>query len=305
MLRRAEQAQAVMAVALERQHGVDEVLEHPRARERTVLGDVADEHQRARRRSWPTRTERGRALAHLADRPGGRAERGITHGLDRVDHDQLRAAALAPGPASAGTSASVDSHSSSCTAPRRSARARTCDADSSADTYSTRRPPRATSAATCRASVDLPMPGSPPSKVAEPATSPPPNTRSSSVTPVVTRMAAGLRSTWAIGMGPARSRPTHGHRRSGVVALLDEGVPLSTTRAAPDPGRDSTAPHSLQRKVVRTRDMPRRYVRGVTPMSDAMSIRRRPAGPAGSPDRAATELHQGSRTGRRSRSPRP
>ena len=46
------------------------------------------------------------------------------------------------------------------------------------------------------------MPGSPPSRVAEPATMPPPNTRSSSPIPVATAL-AGVTSTSAIGCGPA------------------------------------------------------------------------------------------------------
>src|SRR5262249_5416729 len=41
--------------------------------------------------------------------------------------------------------------------------------------------------AACRRSVDLPMPGSPPISVTEPATRPPPKTRSSSPMPVSTR----------------------------------------------------------------------------------------------------------------------
>ena len=39
----AQHAQRVVAVALEREHGVDDVLEHSRAGERAVLGDVTDE----------------------------------------------------------------------------------------------------------------------------------------------------------------------------------------------------------------------------------------------------------------------
>ena len=39
----AQQAQGVVALALERQHGVDGMLELARAGERAVLGDVTDE----------------------------------------------------------------------------------------------------------------------------------------------------------------------------------------------------------------------------------------------------------------------
>ena len=46
VLQRAQHAQRVMTIAFERQHGVDDVLERARARERTVLGDVTDEQRR-------------------------------------------------------------------------------------------------------------------------------------------------------------------------------------------------------------------------------------------------------------------
>ena len=44
VLDRPQQAQRVVAVALEGQHGVDDVLEDPRPGQAAVLGDVADEH---------------------------------------------------------------------------------------------------------------------------------------------------------------------------------------------------------------------------------------------------------------------
>ena len=69
------------------------------------------------------------------------------------------------------------SHTFSLSAPNRSARKRTCCALSSAVTYNVR---AGHAARSCMSSVLLPMPGSPPSKVTEPGTMPPPNTRSSS-----------------------------------------------------------------------------------------------------------------------------
>ena len=44
VLDRPQQAQRVVAVALEGEHGVDDVLEHPGPGEAALLGDVADEH---------------------------------------------------------------------------------------------------------------------------------------------------------------------------------------------------------------------------------------------------------------------
>ena len=46
VLQRAERAVRALALALELQHAVDEVLEHARARERALLRDVADEQHR-------------------------------------------------------------------------------------------------------------------------------------------------------------------------------------------------------------------------------------------------------------------
>src|SRR6185369_10329050 len=68
--------------------------------------------------------------------------------------------------------------------PSRSPRRRTCSAASSPLTYSTGRPRAARPDANWIASVDLPTPGSPPTSTAEPATRPPPRTRSSSPMPV-------------------------------------------------------------------------------------------------------------------------
>ena len=78
--------------------------------------------------------------------------------------------------------------------PSRMARRRTCAALSSPVTYRTVRAgsvPRATPAAAWRSSVDLPTPGSPPSRTRDPGTSPPPRTRSSSAIPTGMRSAGG------------------------------------------------------------------------------------------------------------------
>ena len=77
VLDRAQQAQRVVAVALEREHGVDQVLEHPRARRGAVLGDVA---RRARRGHAAglglARRGGGRTPAPGATDPGAERSRG-------------------------------------------------------------------------------------------------------------------------------------------------------------------------------------------------------------------------------------
>ena len=67
VLHRAHDAVRVMLLALEIEHGVDDVLEHLRPGEAAVLGDVADED---RRQVPPLRGEEqvGRRLAHLRRR---------------------------------------------------------------------------------------------------------------------------------------------------------------------------------------------------------------------------------------------
>ena len=85
----------MVTVAVERQHGVDEVLERPGTREPAVLGDVSDEQRRdAERLRVPH--EPARALAHLARRAGLGAAGRVGHRLDRVD-DEDRGLELAGG----------------------------------------------------------------------------------------------------------------------------------------------------------------------------------------------------------------
>ena len=57
-----------------------------------------------------------------------------------------------------------------------------CSADSSPDTYNTC-PLVFSLSQICKINVDLPIPGSPPNKIKEPFTSPPPKTRSNSSKP--------------------------------------------------------------------------------------------------------------------------
>ena len=69
VLRRAQDAVGVVAVALELEHAVDEMLEHARARDGAVLRHVADEDRRDAVLLRDAEQAAGR-LAHLADRAG-------------------------------------------------------------------------------------------------------------------------------------------------------------------------------------------------------------------------------------------
>ncbi len=123
----------------------------------------------------------------------------------------------------------------------RSARMRTCAGDSSPHTSSTGC--RAASRASAMVvSVDLPMPGSPPIRISEPGTSPPPSTRSNSSMPVGSRSwrvastsasGCGLR-TWPVCLTAAlrgRARGLLDHRRPGAAARTAP-VPLGLGGAA-------------------------------------------------------------------------
>ena len=121
-------------------------------------------------------------------------------------------------PNTAPRSVSAASRTRDSMAPMRSARSRTCPADSSPLTYSTVRPARAVRAATSSSKVDLPTPGSPASNTTAPATSPPPRTRSNSPTPVPWRWeavattsvtgTAGVADAVALVAGPDATAPT-------------------------------------------------------------------------------------------------
>ena len=87
-------------------------------------------------------------------------------------------------------------------------------------------------------SVDLPMPGSPPTSISVPGTMPPPSTRSNSGEPVLIRRASTA-STSVNGTGcatVARNPPPRTARAAQCGRdRLDERVPLAAIRAAPHP----------------------------------------------------------------------
>ena len=99
-----------------------------------------------------------------------------------------------------------------------------------------RRPAPARLPSAIEVSVDLPMPGEPPSSTSEPGTRPPPSTRSSSPIPVCRRGTAAPRRRRAVtGLTAAGGRAAA--RRRGRPAdaagrdFLDERVPLAAARA--------------------------------------------------------------------------
>ena len=93
VLRGAQDAVGAVAVALELEDAVDEVLEHARAGDRAVLRHVADEEDGDAGLLRDAQQSR-RRLAHLRDRAGRGAEVGGVERLDGVDHADVRPLAL-------------------------------------------------------------------------------------------------------------------------------------------------------------------------------------------------------------------
>ncbi len=96
VLRGAQDAVRVVAVALELEDAIDEVLQDARPGDRPVLGDVADQEERDTGLLADAEQPR-RRLAHLRDRSRRRADLRRVERLDRVDHADVRALALERG----------------------------------------------------------------------------------------------------------------------------------------------------------------------------------------------------------------
>ena len=89
VLDRREDPQGVMAVAVEGEHGVDEMLDRPGSGQVAVLGDVADQdHGHPGGLGQPGQPVDARP--DLGQASGGPGQRVVGDGLDRVDHDQGR-----------------------------------------------------------------------------------------------------------------------------------------------------------------------------------------------------------------------
>ena len=140
------------------------------------------------------------------------------------------------------------------TAPTRRARIATWATDSSPLAYSTAAPARsAMPCSICDKSVDLPIPGSPPSRTSDPGTTPPPSTRSSSPSPVVSRPVTGSSSASATATGAARAAPPAAAPwpRTGPRAATSSTRLFHSPQPAQRPcQRPSSCPHAWQRNVV-------------------------------------------------------
>ena len=238
VLQRAQHAQRVVPIAFEGEHGVDDVLERARPGERTVLGDVTDRAASRCRGPWRAAAPRSAPSRTWLTDPGPPGASGSwTAWIESIAITSGRIAS-----ACAHTSGSDVSHTTSrsgASVPSRSARRRTCAADSSAHTSRQRAPSAAIAPSACSTSVLLPIPGSPPTSVSDPATRPPPSTRSSSGTFVGRRGAPsgidvgerhrpGRRA--AADRAPRRGRPRR-PRASPTPRTAGSARAISATRA--------------------------------------------------------------------------
>jgi hypothetical protein len=90
VLDRAHQPVRAAGLALEIEHGVDHVLQHPRPGQRALLGDMADQEHGGVGELGVAHQLRG-ALAHLRDGARGRGQGIGEQGLDGVDDQHPRA----------------------------------------------------------------------------------------------------------------------------------------------------------------------------------------------------------------------
>ena len=223
----------VVALALELEHAVDEVLEHARTGDRAVLGHVPDEqHGDAVLLADPEQA-RGR-LAHLSDRAGRGADVARPEGLHRVDHADVGPLALErrADRLERGLREDLDP----AAPPSRSARSFTCAADSSPVTSSARRS-REIDASAISSRVDLPTPGSPPTRTSDAGTMP------AAQDPVELGQAGGdarrpprsrLRRG---GAASGRFRSSRGQPAPGRKRFLDERPERAAARALAEPAR--------------------------------------------------------------------
>ena len=245
VLDRAHQAKARMRVALEVQHGVDDVLEHARPGDRAFLGDVTDQQHRSASCAWrgASAAPRIRAPARPSPAPTA-APRSTGSGSSRSPRPAAWPSRAPRGCARAGSRPAAARRRRPARAGARAARPvrpipRPLRRASAGATS-----PSAASA--CSSSVDLPMPGSPPSSTTCPATRPPPSTRSSSSMP--TGMRASSRAVDPARAAAARSPAPAPRRRCvpGFSARVSTSVP-----AAPHDGQapnhcSALAPQSEQ-----------------------------------------------------------
>ena len=149
----------------------------------------------------------------------------------------------------ASISVSASSISSSLSTCSRAARSLICCSDSSPDTYRTCAVfPRYEQI--CSSSVDLPIPGAPPTNTSDPTTPPPPSTRSSSPIPVENRISLPTVTSRSF-FGALRARPRTAFWRAGAFLSSNSTIEFQAPHAGHCPcQRGVSLPHSRQTNTV-------------------------------------------------------
>ena len=133
VLERAQRAVGALALALEREHAVDEVLEHARSGERALLRHVADE-QRGDAALLRHSHQPPGDLPHLRHRAGRSRQSRVVEDLHRVDDAHVRPLAAPASRRPPPDPCPPRSEPAWRAGPSRSARSFTWAADSSPDT---------------------------------------------------------------------------------------------------------------------------------------------------------------------------
>ena len=241
MLDRAQHPQRVVPVAFERQHGVDEVFEHARPGQRAVFGDVAHQHQRHIARLCDRGAVDARSGAPARPSPAVDDNCGSADGLDGVDDDERRrhlvdvlcdAADVALGHRPHVVVQRLGAGGARLELVQRLF-GRHVEHPLAARGVARRRSATAASTCRCRARRRGATPN--------PATKPPPSTRSISGRPVGTATKRAL-STAAIDCGRVRRRRMRQTADGGRgLDLFDERVPLAAARCTGRPTGDCPA----------------------------------------------------------------
>ena len=254
MLGGSQEAEALLTVAVEGEHGVDEVLEHAWPGDRPVLGDVPDQHE-AETAPASERCQALRRGPHLRDRARARGRSCVEDRLDRVDDDHRGVVGLDRPLDEVEVGVAVEQQRVlERVHPLRAAPdlgdrllCRHVEHGASLRTH------RARPAAAWSSNVDLPTPGSPLTSVTEPGTSPPARTRSSSGMPTGTGSAPVTSTSgmgWVACTGWVWSCPGEEARaRCSSTRVFHASHP-----AHRPPHLGDTTPHSVQRNWVVARD---------------------------------------------------
>ena len=255
VLQRAQRPVGPLALALEGQHAVDQVLEHPRSRDRALLGHVPDQdHRHAALLREPHQP--ARHLAHLPDRARAARHRRVVEHLHRVDDADVGALGVDRREHRVEVGLGHDRHLQRRRRRGAAARSLTWAADSSPDTYRTLRPAAARLPSAALVSVDLPMPGEPPMRTSEPGTTPPPSTRSSSPMPVPSRsIRAASTSPSATGVSARPERAPPSAPPPAARAAPRRAAPRRACSTRRSPG----SAHATSGSRARTRSRRRRW----------------------------------------------